>query len=285
MCGQAGAPLSHRTDLFHDKSHRAAWAALFVFIDSEYVYSMRSSTLAILIAMTAGFSILCYLGFWQLDRLEWKEALIKRVESRLAFEPVALRSLELDAISQEEDEYRPVVVSGEFDHAREVYFQTTSRRGGASGWDVLTPLILDDGRWVIVNRGFVPFALIDPSTRTDGLVMGQQTIEGLLRTPLQERPSAGLDNRPEERKFFWKDFPVIVKTMGLEREKTLPLIVDAAQASTSYRWPFGGSTIVQFSNNHLQYVITWFGLAASLLGVGFAFLWSRRKTVIAMDEA
>ena len=51
------------------------------------------------------------------------------------------------------------------------------------GTYVLTPLVLDDGSILIVNRGFVPAEKADPATRREGQVEGVQTVTGLLRSP------------------------------------------------------------------------------------------------------
>ena len=108
-----------------------------------------------------GLTVLAGLGFWQLERLAWKEDLIARVEARTKV-PVVPIPAEADwsNVSSSRDEYRRVIANGRFQHAREalVYTVLSEPKGRFSGqgyW-VLTPLKLPNGAILIVNRGFVP---------------------------------------------------------------------------------------------------------------------------------
>ena len=154
---------------------------------------MKRSDILVIVCMAAALSVLLTLGTWQVQRLYWKEALIERVQNRLSSQPVSLTELENAGLNKSEHEYLPVTVSGIFDHDKEVYFFTTGK-GGASGWNVHTPLKLEDGRNVIINRGFVPFDRKDTSTRAEGQVTGPQQITGLLRFPLLEKPFGTFEN-------------------------------------------------------------------------------------------
>ncbi len=226
--------------------------------------------------MVLGLAVLIALGAWQVKRLQWKEALIERVEKRIASEPVALSKLEAGGFNRDTQEYQPVFVTGTFDHDSEVYFFTTAK-GGASGWNVHTPLNLNDGRVVIVNRGFVPFTLKEPEKRAEGQVLGEQRVEALLRFPLSERPLGSLANSPETREFYWRNVGEMAGVMGGAKDKYLPVILDQLENEISGGWPKGGTTITKFTNSHLQYAVTWYGLALTLLGVGGYFLFSRRQ--------
>ena len=50
-----------------------------------------------------------------------------------------------------------------------------------------------------------------------------------------------------------------------------PVVLEADAAPNPGGWPKGGQTVVTFRNEHLQYAITWFALAAGLLLVYFAY--------------
>ncbi|TIT83581.1 MAG: SURF1 family protein, partial [Mesorhizobium sp.] len=82
--------------------------------------------------------------------------------------------------------YMPVTATGTFLHQGERHFFSTWE--GDTGYNVYTPLRLDDGRFMLVNRGFVPYDLKDPAKRRQGEVAGKVTVNGLARNPLPEKP-------------------------------------------------------------------------------------------------
>jgi len=234
---------------------------------------MRRSRLVLAIAILAATAVLVSLGFWQVRRLAWKEALIARVEERLA-EPAQPLDTVLAQAGGDLD-WRPMTASGAFDHSLEQYFYTTHK--GEVGWNVFAPLKLPDGRWLIVNRGFVPDRLRDPATRLEGQVEGEVEISGLARSPVLEKPNSFMpDNRPDKRELYWRSHDQIAAAMGLDPATVLPVELDAGAADVPGGWPQGGTTIVEFPNSHLQYAVTWFGLAAACLGVGGWLLFARR---------
>ena len=236
----------------------------------------RASQWLLLICIAAGTVVLCGLGYWQVQRLAWKEALIAEVDSRIAAPARPLSEIENLWASTSDVDYWPVSFSGRFDHRGEQYFYTTFK--GAVGWSVYTPLVLDDGRTLWVNRGFVPDPLRDPEKRKQGQVEGRLELTGLARNPLYEKPNRFMpDNEPHNRIYFWKSIGEMTGAAGLEADALLPFFVDAGPAENPGGWPRGGTTHIAFPNNHLQYAITWFGLAAALVGVGGWFFVSRRR--------
>ncbi|MGI9352620.1 MAG: SURF1 family protein [Rhizobiaceae bacterium] len=237
---------------------------------------MRGSTLILLVCILAGTLVLGALGTWQVKRLFWKEGLIETINNRVDREPIELISLAGQRLNREKHEYLPVSAKGIFDHSSEVYFFTTGPRG-VSGWNVHTSFELDGGKRLIINRGFVPFEMKNPSSRPQGQVTGEQKIDGLLRVPMPEKPFGSLDNDLAKREFYWRSLDDMKRIMGNREGEYLPVIIDATEASNPSGWPRGGTTILSFPNNHLQYAITWYGLVLALWGVGFFFLYSRRR--------
>lgn len=222
----------------------------------------------------AAFLILIALGTWQVQRLQWKEALLASIEERSQAEPVPIdRILALKAAG-EPVEYRATEVTGRFLHEAEQFFFATHE--GASGFYVYTPLERADGSIVFVNRGFVVMDLKNPDLRAEGQVEGVVTVSGLAREPLYEKPSWIVpDNDPAQNIFYWKDIDAFAENAGIERSRVLDIFVDADEAANPGGWPMGGVTIVNLPNNHLQYAVTWYGLAAALAGV-FALRFFRR---------
>jgi surfeit locus 1 family protein len=216
-------------------------------------------------------AILLGLGTWQVKRLYWKEALIADIEERRSASPATLSQIEAIAKSGGEIEYRRVNLSGTFDHARERHFFATHR--GRTGYYIYTPLSLADGRILFVNRGFVPFEMKEAAKRPDGQVAGEVEIKGLARAPLVAKPSSLLpDNDIAKNIFYWKDLAAMASSADVPSNRLVNLFVDADDTPNPGGWPEGGVTLIDLPNNHLQYAITWYGLAVALvIVVGFAY--------------
>lgn len=227
-------------------------------------------------------AVLVSLGNWQVRRLAWKEDLIARVRERPTREALDLRGEDLAAIDDvvaflDKNEYAPVLLSGEYRPEREVtvFTSLSEPRGplGGPGYWVLTPFVTPSGTTVLVNRGFIP----DGKQKAyDPPPAGAQTIEGLVRTP-EKGSWLTPDPKPEERVFFSRDPARIAETVGIAGAVGGFFIdLDASYAPLS-GLPQAGETRMSFPNNHLQYAITWYGLAVVLLSVFIVFSWRRLK--------
>ena len=213
------------------------------------------------------FAILIGLGTWQVQRLHWKEGLLQTIDQRTHSAPLPLGELESQFASTGDVDYTPVTVTGTFLHQGERHFYATWE--GDAGFNVYTPLRLDDGRFVLVNRGFVPYDLKDPVKRPKGETAGKVTVTGLARNPLPGKPSMMLpDNDVAKNIFYWKDRDAMAASAGLPAGAGLvPFFIDADKSPNPGGLPVGGVTIIDLPNSHLQYAVTWYGLAAALAGV------------------
>jgi surfeit locus 1 family protein len=221
--------------------------------------------------------MLVSLGVWQLHRLAWKRDLIERVEGRVHAPAVAApgpeRWPQVDAANSE---YLHVVVQGRYRHDGETLVQAVTERGG--GYWVLTPFETLDGYVVLINRGFVPPTHRDPATRAKGQVEGVTTVTGLVR--MSEAGGAYLrTNEPAADRWYSRDVAAIAEARGLT--DVAPYFIDAdANEALDADAPVGGLTVIRFNNNHLQYALTWFGLALMVAGGAFLVLrheWRWRK--------
>lgn len=246
-------------------------------LSGSHNMSGRRRLLALICGVVA-FAILIGLGTWQVQRLQWKEALLATIDQRIHSRPLPLAEVEDRFAKTGDVDYWPVTVTGSFLHGGERHFFATNE--GQSGFYVYTPLQLADGRFLLVNRGFVPYDDKEPATRPEGQVSGEVTVTGLARNPLSEKPSFMVpDNDPAKNIFYWKDRDVMAATAGLPSGTQLvPFFIDADDTPNPGGLPVGGVTIVDLPNSHLQYVITWYGLAAALAGVLGTWLWRSRKT-------
>ncbi|WP_189644283.1 SURF1 family protein [Mesorhizobium sp. M9A.F.Ca.ET.002.03.1.2] len=207
------------------------------------------------------------LGTWQVQRLYWKEGLLQTIDQRTHSAPVPLAEVEKRFAATGDVDYMPVTVTGTFLHRGERHFFATWE--GQSGFDVFTPLHLEDGRFVLINRGFVPYDLKDAATRPQSQPAGQVTVTGLARNSLPAKPSMMLpDNDPQKNIFYWKDRDAMAASAGLPAGAGLvPLFIDADATPNPGGLPVGGVTVIDLPNSHLQYAVTWYGLAAALAGV------------------
>lgn len=232
------------------------------------------------IGLTAiAFAILLSLGTWQVQRLQWKSALLQSIDARVAMPPAPLADIERRWTETKDVDYWPAEALGRFEHAGEQHFFATHK--GHAGYYVYTPLRLADQRIIFVNRGFVPFDRKDASTRQSGQVADTVMVVGLARNRLNEKPSWVVpDNDLAGNIYYWKDLDAMAQQLGFDPvDEVLPFFIDAGGAPNPGGLPVGAVTIIDLPNNHLQYAITWFGLAAALAGVfGFWLLRTSRTT-------
>lgn len=231
------------------------------------------------VATLAALAILVTLGSWQLQRRAWKQELIGRIEARAYGAPAALPpESEWSRWSGEAQEYRRVRLSGRFLHDHEVPvhgLMSGAQRGQpVQGYYLLTPLRLPEGAIVVVNRGFVPGELRDPARRPDPDPQGEITLTGLMRAS-EARGWFVPANEPARNVWFVRNIDEIARAKGLSR--VAPFIVDAEASPTPSGWPKGGQTRLAIPNHHLQYALTWYGLALSLAAVFGGFAWRRLK--------
>jgi surfeit locus 1 family protein len=215
------------------------------------------------------FAILVGLGTWQLQRLAWKQAILARIADRIAAAPVDLPpEADWPRLVPEDYEYRRVRLTGVFEHDKEALVFRPAGLGAASGagpgYLVLTPLRLDSGARVIVDRGFVPLDRKQPESRAAGEIGGVVTITGLMRSPESRNLFTPADD-PARGQWYTRDPSRIAAYFKLDR--TAPFTVDADAGAAPGGWPVGGQTVIDIPNNHLSYALTWYGLAAALLVV------------------
>ena len=239
---------------------------------------MRLANIILVLCIAIGVAMLTGLGLWQMKRLAWKEALIARVEAGVKQPPVPVTDIEKALAAGEDIEYRPARANGTFLHAREAHFFITHK--GEPGYFIYTPLKMDDGRILFVNRGFTPITNKSAAGRTESQVEGPVEISGLARSAPSEKPNLFVpENDLAKNVFYWKSLGQMTdRSMDAMNANLLPFFLDADDTPVPGGAITSGVTRIAFRNSHLQYALTWFGLAGALLVVGVSFLWSRRQT-------
>jgi surfeit locus 1 family protein len=247
------------------------------------------ATLAALLVL----AVLIGLGVWQLQRLEWKEELIalraERVVS-LALDLVPRTRLDrythrgtfdvqlspdsgLATIVADLDsfEYRPIRIAGTFQHDRSIRLVSRTLNGKV-GEHVVTPLLLAQGRTLLVDRGWVPPRSAASPQQAYDRPEGRVVVEGYVRR-FEPQGTFTPDNAPDTDSWYWLD-PVGI---GATLAETIVAEFYVQQApGHPDTLPVGVIPEIALNNPHLGYALTWFGLAATLVGVWVAFHIKRR---------
>jgi surfeit locus 1 family protein len=217
------------------------------------------------------------LGTWQLERKAWKEALIATLDARLTAPPAPLPARErwggLDAPT---DEFRRVVLRAEFLPGREgrVYTGGSGLRDDikAPGYFAFAPARLAGGGVVVINRGYVANAHPDGSLRPLALPEGPTELVGVLRWP--EAPGAFAAAHSErEDLWFVRDPPAMAAAYGWG--EVAPFYIEQEAPMPAGGVPRPAPLKLNLRNEHLQYALTWYGLAA-VLAVAFG-VWVRSR--------
>ena len=224
-----------------------------------------------------GVAFLIGLGIWQLDRKIWKENLIATVTTRISRAPEDLPPrANWSRLLQEGNEYRRVVFPAEFLDGQEalVYTAGSPFRPDVKGpgyW-VFAPAQLAGGSIVLVNRGFVPADRKDPTTRAEAKTRSTVDILGVMRWPESRGLFTPADD-PKSNVWYLRD----PKAMAAEKKwaTAAPFYIDQESPVPPGGIPLPGKLSVELTDNHLQYAITWFGLALALAGVYVVWLAGR----------
>ena len=230
------------------------------------------------------------LGTWQLQRKAWKEALIATLHERLAAPPAPLPPpSSWPGLDRDDAEYRRVAFTGTFDDSKEalVYAAASAFRPDVSGpgyW-VFTPARLPDGGVVMVNRGFVPQDLANPSTRPGDHLIGPIALTGTLRWPDARSWFAPSDD-PVHNLWFLRDPASIAAAKGLNKDSApiAPFYVEQEAPVPPGGFPQPGKLEVRLRNEHLQYVVTWYGLALVLVVVFAAWAFRSGRDLRGQDS-
>jgi surfeit locus 1 family protein len=246
---------------------------------SKALRKRRSTVLDATAFALVGIVILCGLGVWQLDRKVWKEDLIARLNARLSHAPQDLPPRSgWPQLHQDGEEFRRVAFPAEFLDGEEalVYTAGSPLRPDVKGpgyW-VFALARLAGGSIVLVNRGFVPPEHKDPTQRGEGIPHGIVDVVGVMRWPEVRGTFTPADD-PKKNIWFLRDSKSIAEFK--KWATAAPFYIDQEGPVPAGGWPKPGKLEVRLPDDHLQYAITWFGLALALAGV--YVVWLARRLV------
>jgi surfeit locus 1 family protein len=218
---------------------------------------MRRVVFLLLVGLL-GACVLVGLGTWQVQRLAWKTGVLAQIDARIAEPPIALPA----AFQPDRDRYTPVRVDGAF-LPGELHVLVSVKQVGP-GYRIIAPFQTEDGRRILIDRGFVPSEAKAMPRRT-----GPAQVTGNLHWPRETdafTPAADLDGNT----WFARDVPAMAAALDTE-----PVLIVAASRTDPGVTPLPVDT-AGIPNDHLEYAVTWFSLAAIWAGMTGFFLWRTR---------
>jgi surfeit locus 1 family protein len=221
------------------------------------------------------------LGSWQMQRLQWKLQQIAKIEARQNTPPLRLQNqADIGVLTEAQHHYQPARLRGSFGSQQGFWYtQIHNPPSGITpqqrrGYHVLSAFYLADGAAVLIDRGFVPASEKDALPAPSQAL---QEIDIILRWP-DKRGLFDADDSPSQNLFYVRDPKVIGQYWQLALPPVIGEMVASRQATLT--WPLAGQTRLVLSNRHLQYAVTWYGLALVLVfisGLWHIRAWKQHK--------
>ncbi|MDP1874213.1 SURF1 family protein [Phenylobacterium sp.] len=236
----------------------------------------RNIPLGLTLATLISLAILIALGVWQMQRMAWKSELLAQIETRAEAAPrPAGEILALAAGGEDLGFYRVNLTCPGLDTAP--FLQLYAIKDGQAGQRLISacPVAGGDYQTLLVDRGFVPDTVTErPPVVADGT--GPVEVIGLLRNP-DPANFVTPDNRPDTNVWYSRDVGAMAETLGVVAPAPVFLL---AETASNPAFPALEPTPLpgEIANRHLEYALTWFGLAGALIAVYVAVLRRRWKS-------
>ena len=229
----------------------------------------RKSAIAPIVIGVLGTAILLMLGAWQVQRLDWKEGLIGRIEARLSAGPVALPA-SLDPLR---DNLLRVTVSGQM--GRDELHAIHSIKELGPGYRLIVPMQLGQKR-IMVDLGFIPERLKDAIPRDGSMRWNDDPsamdVTGLLLWPNE---TDSFTPEPDRGRNIWfaRDVDLMAEALGTD-----PILL-VAESHPDDQVVLPQPPGINLPNRHLEYALTWFGLAFVWTVMSIVWLRTRLRAV------
>ena len=194
----------------------------------------------------SGVAVLIYLGAWQLQRLQWKEDIIANIEARISAAPQSLSN----SVSVAENNYQPVAISGT-PTGPELHVLVSGTAAG-TGYRVISAFEVSDGRRILIDQG-----LLELDDKNVGPQQQQTQIVGNLIWPDDRNSSTP---EPDLGRNIWFARDVVAMSNALDTQPLMVVVRTSTSADTRLT-PLPVNTVT-IKNDHREYAITWFLLAA-----------------------
>ncbi|WP_091734943.1 SURF1 family protein [Phenylobacterium immobile] len=234
----------------------------------------RRRPVALTIATVIAFAILVALGFWQVQRLAWKEALLARIAALQTVPAQPLASV--------------LATGGDMDFVRvqatcpglgaAPFLELYGLRDGQAGSRLISACATGVAAMptILVDRGFVADTVsarppVDPADRTP------VAVTGVLRRPDKPSPFAAPDDIARGR-WYARNTVAMAESLKAPAPAAPVFLFAETETNPGFAALTPAPIPAEIANRHLEYALTWFGLAAALVGVYAAVLFSRRKS-------
>lgn len=217
------------------------------------------------IAAVIAITILCALGMWQVQRLHWKEGLLADIAGKLAQPAIPFTSVP----SGNTAEFTKVTAAGTYIPSRNRFVIAISE--GGAGWQVVTPLVMDNNYVLLVDRGSIPDREL-PAYRSENFT-GPVEITGILRLR-RDKPGAFTPvNDVAGNHWYWWDVPAMLASIELPQGvNPVAAVVQLLPDPSGPPLPKPQPPSANLANNHLGYALTWFGFAIILAVIAILFI-------------
>ena len=236
----------------------------FTFNKKNYTFKPKFVPL---VSFVIALLILLSLSLWQVKRLVWKTNLIEQRVSNFEGEPKNL----FDIKKPNENEFKKVFIEGQLLNNLEFFMPALSKNGN-NGFHIIVPMEVEKKKLILFDTGWVPLAKKEKNKRLNNLIKEKKIFTAVIRLPGRKgyfQP----DNDNTKNFWFFVEPKLMEETISMKLENRFYL---EAVDNGPNGYPLGNQTRIYLRNNHLQYAITWFLIALSLIGV-FIFASIRKK--------
>jgi surfeit locus 1 family protein len=225
------------------------------------------------------------LGVWQLDRLHQEQVFNDHLKEVLTLNELTLPG-DPSGIDLGGMEYRAIVATGKFDYANQVAIRNQvwiQTWGNELGYTLLTPLIMQSGQVVMVQRGWIPLEYNTPESWHVFDGSEEATIRGVIRLPLGKGEMGGgvpdPTNAPGQGPLFFWNYINIARLQEQIPFEILPVYIQQSEDRNQDLLPYRSDPTPQpKEGSHLGYAIQWFVYSAFLIFGYPYFINTRRKT-------
>lgn len=208
--------------------------------------------------------LLLGLGWWQLERAEEKKEMQAVIDQAGSAVPINLQ----EASRLDDPAWRPVHLEGSFD-AQHTWLLDNRIRDGRAGIEVLQPFLDQaSGKWLLINRGWLPW----PDRRTTPQIdtpQGVQRLDAQILPPSQPGLSLGTGTPTDATPGLITSVQLgtLSEQMELDLQPHLARLRSGSTAAFTLDWP----ALPMTASKHTGYAVQWFALALALL---ILFIWA-----------
>jgi len=208
-------------------------------------------------------SLLCFsLCVWQVKRLYWKKDLIKNIENAYNSEPININTLSGDLNNFK---FKKIYLEGYFLNEKNMFLGPRTNMNQV-GYNLITPFLIKDNRYILINRGWIKEKIKIKNQKKKYLIKGilkKGNVKNIF-TP---------NNSIKENLWFYINIDQMSEFADLIFIEDV--FLDLIESRPDEKYTVINSSIPKFSNNHLQYAITWGML--SLLFLIMNYIYNKRK--------